>query len=252
MKTSMLALAAGFAAISLSANAAELTVYATGSMELPMHIVGEAFTHATGHTLKFELGTTGVVLNKLKTGKADVIVISSEAAERLEKEGRIVVGTRNDVANSLLGIGIKKGTKAPNISTPEAFKQAILAARSISYPDPKLGATSGVYIEEMFAKMGIADAARRKTTVKPVGKAVADAVVSGEIELGLTFMSEFKANDGVTIVGPFPGNTQNPTLYTAGVASESANKDAARAFVAYTTSRDQSVLLLRAGVDPVH
>lgn len=252
MRISVLALAVGFAGFTLSAQAAELTVFATGSMELPMHSLGEDFTKSTGHTLKFELGTTGVVLNKLKTGKGDVIVISAEAAERLEKEGRIVAGTRSDVANSLLGVGIKKGAKRPDISTADAFKAAVVAARSISYPDPKLGATSGVYIESLFAKLGIADIAKRKTTVKPVGAAVADAVAKGEIELGLTFMSEFVSNDGVTIVGPFPQAVQNPTLYTAGVAIESNNKEAARAFVAYITNRDQSAKLLRAGVDPVH
>ena len=252
MRTSMLVLLGGFALSTLSAQGAELTVFATGSMELPMHMLGEDFTKQTGHTLKFELGTTGVVLNKLKTGKGDVIVISSEAAERLEKEGRIVAGTRSDVANSLLGVGVKKGAKRPDVATPEAFKQTVLAARSISYPDPKLGATSGVYIEELFAKLGIADAAKRKTTVKPVGAEVAAAVAKGEIELGLTFLSEFASNTGVTIVGPFPDAIQNPTLYTAGVAAESAHKDAARAFVNYVTNRDQSAKLLRAGVDPVH
>jgi molybdate transport system substrate-binding protein len=234
------------------AGAAELTVYATGSMEVPLHQLGEEFTHATGHTLKFELGTTGVVMNKLKTGKADVIVISVEAADGLQKDGRILAGTRSDVASSLFGVAVKKGATPPDISTPDAFKKAVLAARSISYPDPALGATSGVYLQKLFADMGIAEEAKKKTTVKPVGAAVAEAVAKGEIELGLTFLSEFVANPGVTIVGPFPSAIQSPTLYTAGLAKESANPDAARAFIAYVTSPNASAKLKALGVAPAH
>jgi len=237
-------------ATAMSAQAAELTVYATGSMEVPLHKLGEEFTKSTGHTLSFVLGTTGVVLNKLKTGHADVIVISAEAADNLQKDGRLVGATRADVARSLLGVGVKKGATAPDISTPDAFKRTVLSARSIAYPDPTLGATSGVYIESLFKRLGIAEQVKAKTVVKPVGAEVAAAVAKGEIELGLTFLSEFVSNSGVNIVGPFPDAIQNPTLYTAGVAKESANPDVARAFVAYVTRKEAASALKSSGVDP--
>lgn len=231
--------------------AAELKIMATGSMAEPLKELGEAFTHKTGHTLSFSLGTTGVVMNKIKAGeKSDVIVISVEAAEALEKGGTIIAGTRADVANSLLGIAVKKGARLPEIATPESFKNAVVAARSISYPDPKLGATSGVYIESLFQKLGIAEQAKAKSTVKPIGAQVAEAVANGEIELGLTFLSELVPNKEITLVGPFPDSIQNPTLYTAGVSSGTANASAARAFVAYITSAEASEALKAAGVAP--
>ena len=233
------------------ARAVELRVLATGSMAEPLKELGEEFTHKTGHTLTFSLGTTGVVLNKLKGGeKADVIVISAEAADALQKDGRLIAATRADVANSLLGVAVKKGAAAPDISTPDAFKRAVQGARSISYPDPSLGATSGVYIESLFRNLGIADEAKTKTTVKPIGAQVADAVAKGDIELGLTFLSELVPNKGVTVVGPFPNAIQNPTLYTAGVMSDSANADAARALVAFITSAAAAPVLQAAGVAP--
>jgi molybdate transport system substrate-binding protein len=252
-RKSFLALAASLLLLAASTRtqAAELTVYATGSMEVPLHRLGEAFTRSTGHRLTFVLGTTGVVLNKLKSGKADVIVISAEAADGLQKDGRLVAATRADVARSLLGVAVKKGAPAPDISTADAFKKAVLAARSISYPDPALGATSGVYIESLFKRLSIADQAKRKTVVKPVGAAVAEAVAKGEVELGLTFVSEFVANEDVAIVGAFPASIQNPTLYTAGVAAESANPDAARAFIAFVTKPESRATLKALGVDPV-
>ncbi len=234
-----------------TAQAVELKILATGSMAEPLKALGEAFTHNTGHTLSFSLGTTGVVMNKLKGGeRADVIVISVEAADTLEKDGRLVAATRADVANSLLGVAVKTGAAAPDISTPEAFKKAVLAARSISYPDPALGATSGIYIESLFTRLGIAEDAKRKASVKPIGAQVAAAVASGDIELGLTFLSELVPNRGVKIVGPFPDPIQNPTLYTAGVMSDSANAQAARAFVAFITSPAAGAALEAAGVAP--
>ncbi len=236
---------------SLGASAAELAVYATGSMAEPLRQLGEEFTRATGNTLKFELGTTGVVMTKLKAGKADVIFISAEAADTLEKDGRLIKGTRADVARSLLGVAVKSGTKVPDISTSEAFKKTVLAARSIAYPDPKLGATSGVYIEDLFKRLGIDGATKNKVVVKPVGADVADAVARGDVELGLTFLSELVANTGVAIIGPFPEAIQNPTLYTAGVAAESANKSEGRAFIAFVTSPAARAKLKALGVDPV-
>ncbi len=233
------------------ARAAELSVYATGSMAEPLRQLGEEFTRATGNTLKFELGTTGVVMNKLKTGKADIIFISADAADALERDGRLVKQTRTDVARSLLGVAVKRGAKAPDISTADAFRKAVLAARSIAYPDPKLGATSGVYIEGLMKRLGIDAQTRSKTVVKPVGADVADAVAGGEADLGLTFLSELVANPGVAIVGPFPEAIQNPTLYTAGVAAESTKAAQARAFIAFVTSPAARAKLKALGVDPV-
>lgn len=244
------------AAVLLSAGsqapAAELKILATGSMAEPLKELGEAFTHSTGHTLAFSLGTTGVVMNKIKSGeKADVIVISVEAADSLQKDGTIIAATRADVANSLLGVAVKAGAPVPDISTPDAFRKAVVAARSLSYPDPKLGATSGVYIESLFDKLGIAGAAKAKASVRPIGAQVAEAVAKGDIELGLTFMSELVPNKDITLVGPFPDAIQNPTLYTAAVAAGAANMEAARAFVAYITGPQSIATLKAAGVAPV-
>lgn len=250
-KRAVLAVAfvAAFATSSF-ARAAELSIYATGSMAEPLRQLGEEFTRTTGNRLTFELGTTGVVLNKLKTEKADVIFISAEAADALEKAGRLVKDTRTDIARSLLGVAVKRGAKAPDIATAEAFKQAVVAAHSLAYPDPKLGATSGVYIEALFKRLNIDAQAKAKTVVKPVGADVADAVAKGEVELGLTFLSELVANQGVAIVGPFPDAIQNPTLYTAGVAAESTYKAEARAFIAFVTTPTARAKLKALGVDP--
>jgi len=181
-KTAVLAVAISAALLGAPAQAAEITVFATGSMADPLKEVSKDFTKATGHTLRFNLGTTGGVMNKLKAGeKGDVIVISDEAAIALEKDGKIATGTRRDLARSLFGVVVRKSAPAPDVSSPEALKKTVLAARTISYPDPVAAAASGGYIESVFAQMGIKDEARKKASLKPMG------VLVGEAELGFAF-----------------------------------------------------------------
>ncbi len=235
-KISLLALAVSAPLLAVPARAVELTIFATGSMADPLKEVGEDFTHQTGHTLRFSLGTTGGVLNKIKAGeKGDVIVISDEAAVALEKDGKIVPGSRKDLASSLFGVVVKAGAPTPDISTPEALKKTVLAARSISYPDPLVAAASGGYIESVFQNMGIKDEAKKKAALKPMGVLVGEAVAKGEAELGLSFISEFVADKSLKVV-MFPAALQKPQLYTAGVFAGSGNAVAARAFLTFVTS----------------
>jgi molybdate transport system substrate-binding protein len=232
------------------ANAAELTIFATGSMADPLKELGQEFTRQTGHSLRFSRGTTGGVMNKLKAGeKGDVIVISDEAADTLEKDGKFIAGTRKDVASSLFGVVVKKTAPTPDVSTPEALKGAVLAARTLSYPDPVLAAASGGYVEIVFRQMGILDAARKKAALKPMGVMVGEAVEKGEAELGLSFMSEFIADRNLKVVA-FPAALQKPQLYTAGVFVGTPNAEAARAFIAFVTRPEARVALKAAGVEP--
>jgi molybdate transport system substrate-binding protein len=176
-KISVLAVTVSALLLAVPTRAAELTIFATGSMADPLKEVGEDFTHQTGHTLRFSLGTTGGVLNKLRAGeKGDVIVISDEAADALEKEGKIMPGSRKDVARALFAVVVKANAPTPDISTPEALKKAVLAARSISYPDPVTVTASGGYIQSVFQLLGIKDEANKKAAFKPMGALVGEAV----------------------------------------------------------------------------
>jgi molybdate transport system substrate-binding protein len=230
--------------------AVELTIFATGSMADPLKELGEEFTHATGHTLRFSVGTTGAVLAKLRAGETgDVIVISDEAAAVLEREGTLARGTLKSVASSLFGVVVKAGLPAPDVSTPEALKQTVLRARTIAYPDPVTAAVSGGYIESVFEQLGIKNEAKSKSSLKAMGYLVGEAVANGEAELGLSFISEFTANPELQ-VALFPDALQKPQPYAAGLFAGTANADAARAFIAYVTSPDVHDRLKAAGVNP--
>ena len=249
-KISLLALAVCAPLAASPARGVELTIFATGSMADPLKEVGEDFTQSTAHTLRFSLGTTGGVLNKLKAGeKGDVIVISDEAAVALEKDGKIAPGSRKDVARALFAVVVKANAPTPEISTPEALKKAVLAAHSISYPDPITVTASGGYIQSVFQLLGIKDEANKKAALKPMGALVGEAVAKGEAELGLSFASEFVADKTLKVV-MFPDALQKPQLYEAGVFAGTSNADAARAFLVFITSPAARAKLKAAGVDP--
>jgi molybdate transport system substrate-binding protein len=233
-----------------TAAAAELTVFVTGSMADPLEHVAEDFTHATGHTLRFERATTGGLLAKIRAGeRGDVVVIAAEAAVTLEQDGTVVAGTRTPVASSLFGVVVQADGPTPDVATTETFRETVLRAGTISYPDPVAATVSGGYIESVFAELGIKDAARAKAALKPMGYLVGEAVVSGEAELGLSFMSEFVANPALRVVA-FPDALQKPQLYSAGLFAGSANTVAARELIAFFTSAAARTKLAAAGVVP--
>lgn len=233
-----------------AAAAAELTVFVTGSMVDPVEQATEEFTDATGHTLRFESATTGGLLAKIRAGeRADLIVIAAEAATTLEQDGTIVAGTRTPLASSLFGVVVAASAPAPDVATPEAFRETVLRARTISYPDPVAATVSGGYIDSVFVQLGIADAARRKATLTRMGYLVGEAVARGDAELGLSFMSEFVGNPALRVV-PFPDALQKPQLYAAGVFAGSANAGVARELIAALASASARAKLSAAGVVP--
>lgn len=233
-----------------TAAAAELTVFVTGSMVDPVEQAAEEFTHATGHTLRFESATTGGLLAKIRAGeRADLIVIAAEAAVTLEQDGTLLAGTRTPIANSMFGVVVKAGAPMPDVATAEAFRQTVLRARTISYPDPVAATVSGGYIERVFEQLEIRDGARSKATLTPMGYLVGEAVANGEAELGLSFMSEFVGNPALAVV-PFPAALQKPQLYTAGVFAGSANAQVARELITFLTGDSARATLSAAGVVP--
>lgn len=248
--TASTALLATLLASANGARAEELTVFATGSMAEPLAELGETFMHDSGHTLKFEVSTTGGLRAKLRAGETpDVIVIAAEAAAELAESGVLLAGTRRPFASALFSLVVRNDADAPDVATPAALKQAILNARTIAYPDPVAAAVSGGYIEQVLERLNIRAEARAKAKLTPMGYLVGEAVARGEVELGMSFGSEFVANEALRVV-PFPAALQQPQLYVASVAASTARQDAALAFVAFITSPDVRERLEAAGVEP--
>ena len=245
-------LAAVLILASAQADAAQLKLLVGGSMQEPFREVGADFAKQTGHKLDFTVDTTGALQKHLRSGeKADIILVSAPGMDALEKEHLIMPGTRVELANAAIGVSVHAGAASPDISSPEAFKKAMLAAHSISYVDPKSGGTSGGYLDGLFQRMGIADEVKKKVVFGYQGSQVAEAVASGRAELGLTFISEMLPNKGVKIAGPLPAAIQSATNYAVAIPVGAPNPEAARSFVQAMTTPAAKAAIAKAGLTPL-
>ena len=229
---------------------AHVTIFHGGAMTEPVKEAAAAFTKSTGNMVMNVGDTTGSLMKRIASGeKPDIIFVAAPAMDTLEKEKRIAPGTRVNLARALIGVGVKVGAPSPNLSTPEAFKAALLAAESVSYVSPAAGGTSGTYIEGLIQKMGIAEAMKTKVVYQEQGSEVAAAVASGRAEMGLTFSSEMKPNPGVRVAGVLPAAIQMPTIYSAALTPGAS--DAARAFMRVLSGPEGRAAIERAGMEAV-
>ncbi|MGB7259188.1 MAG: substrate-binding domain-containing protein [Pseudolabrys sp.] len=211
---------------------AEIKVMSAGAVQPMVESLGGEFERETGHKLNLNFGTAGALRERLKAGeKADLAVLSASAIEVLEKTGLFVPGSRTDLGRTVTGVAIRDGAPMPDISTPEAFKQALLDAKCVSYTDPKAGGSSGNFFAGLLEQLGIAEAVNAKALLRGRGYEVAQAVASGEADIGTTFVSEILTVKGVKVAGPLPPGIANVNTYTGAVLAGSAHRDIAAALI---------------------
>jgi molybdate transport system substrate-binding protein len=175
----------------------------------------------------------------------DVVVLASNVMERLENEGFIVPGSRADVVRSGVAIAVRSGLPHPAIANEEDVRQAVLAARTISYST----GPSGDHLKRLFERWNIADLIAERTVEAKPGVPVGSLVARGEADLGFQQLSEFLDVNGIDVVGPLPGDIQTITVFTAGIGTRSAHPDGARDFVAYLVSPQTQAAKQRQGMD---
>lgn len=232
-----------------SVHAAELKVLSTGAAK-PIVVAGaEGFQKKFGHTLTIENDTAGGVVKRIEGGAAfDVAINSPGAVDELIAKGKIASGSRVNLARVGVGVMVKAGAPKPDISTVDAFKKALLAAKSVGYIDPASGGSSGIYVAKLLEQLGIADAIKPKAKLKQGGY-VADLVSSGEAEIGIHQISEILPATGVTLVGPLPAEIQNYTVYAAGVGASTKDAVAATALIQYLAGPELADVLRVKGME---
>ncbi|HUD88705.1 MAG TPA: substrate-binding domain-containing protein, partial [Xanthobacteraceae bacterium] len=177
----------------------------------------------------------------------DVLILVGYALGDLIKEGKAVADSRVDLVKSPIGIAVKSGAPKPDISSADAVKRALLAAKSVAYSD----SASGVYVStEMFQKLGLADAMKDKARMIPATP-VAEVVARGEAEIGFQQISEMLPIPGVDIVGQLPPELQKITVFSAGIASVSKEPDAGKALIKYLASPEASAAIIKSGMEPI-
>src|SRR6185312_15144655 len=220
----------GFAS---SAFAAEVKVLTAGAFKQVVLELVPDYEKQTGNKVVVDNDTAGALKKRIEGGEAfDVAVITPGVVDELAGAGKIAAGSRVNVASVGVGVVVKDGAPKP-----------------VAYIDPASGGSSGIYIDKLLDRLGIADQIRPKAKLKKGGH-VADLIVSGEAEIGLHQISEIVPVKGAALVGPLPKEIQNTTTYAAGLSASTKNKDAAQALIRIFSGPAAAAVLKSKGMDP--
>jgi molybdate transport system substrate-binding protein len=239
--------------LATTAIADEVHVMISGGLAAAYKALVPEFERATGHKVITAYGpsmgtTVNAIPMRLERGEpADVLIMVGYAIDDLAKKGKVIADSRVDLVRSPIGVAVKSGAPKPDISTPDALKRALLAAKTVAYSD----SASGVYVStEMFPKLGIAEEMKdkaRKIPATPVGEIVAH----GTAEIGFQQMSELKPVAGIDIVGPLPDELQKITVFSAGIATVSKQPEAGKALIKFLASPAARGEIVKSGMDPI-
>jgi molybdate transport system substrate-binding protein len=232
------------------ASAAELKVLTTGAIKPIIQAMIPAYEQESGNTVALFKETAGGVVKRVEAGETfDVIVDTPSTIKSMIGKGFILSGTSVDLVKVGIGVAVKEGRPKPDISSVDAFKRALLAAHSVTYIDPASGGSSGIYLENLFKRLGIAAEIKPKSVLSNGGLS-AMFLVSGQADIAIQQISELMVVKGVTVVGPLPAAIQNYTVYTGGISAYSGKKDAASAFLKLLASPAAAQLLRKKGMEP--
>jgi molybdate transport system substrate-binding protein len=229
---------------------AKLKVMCARSMNEVVTALAYDFTRETGHEVELDFGTVGALQKKLDAGEsADVLIIGIPVIDRMEKAGAIAAGSRKNVGTTRIGVAVRAGRPAPDISTPATFKQALVDARKIAFSDAAVGGSAGVYLARMFADLGLAEMIKQKGMPQQSGVEVAMRVAAGDADIGMTLMAEIVPVKGARILGPLPAPLGLDTTYCAAVTAGSSVDGVGRAFIAALTRTETRDVWTEAGFE---
>jgi len=227
-----------------------IKVMSAGAVEAMVKMLGAEFEKKSGHKLDLVFNTAGNLRDRVKNGEAvDLIVLPPSALDALGPD-TFVPGTRTDLGRTVTGVTVREGAPVPDISTPEAFKQALLLAKVVSYTDPKAGGSSGTFFAGLLQRLGIADQVNKNAIFGKRGYEVAQAVADGRADIGTTFISEILTVKGAKVVGPLPGALHNVNTYSAAVAARSAVPEATKQLLGALTDPANASRWTEAGLEP--
>ena len=252
MKAFAFGLFAGAVAIAANvqvASAAEIKLLTAGAMRAVVVALLPEFEKQTGHKVEIDNATAGTLKKRIEGGEAfDVAIITPAVVDDLAGAGKIVAGSRIDLAKVGMGVAVKEGAAVPDIATVDAFKRLLLDAKSVAYIDPKAGGSSGIYFDKLLDRLGIGDQVRPKAKLKQGGY-VAELVASGEAEVAIHQISEIVPVKGAVLVGPLPAEVQNFTTYSAGLGAAAKDAGAAKALIQFLSGPASGPVLKTRGMD---
>jgi molybdate transport system substrate-binding protein len=232
------------------AQAAEIKVLTSVALTSALDELAPQFERATGNKLTIGYSLIADLRKRILAGEtADVIILSPPAMEELQKQEKLALGALVNVASTAVAVVVRAGAAKPDIGSVDAFKRALLAAKSIAYADPAKGGASGVYFAHVLDRLGIAEEMKSKTVLVP-GPQAAQVVAKGEAEMGVAAASEIVPVAGAQLVGPLPGELASATAFAAGLGAGTKVPEEAKAFIRFLTGPSALPVLKAKGFEP--
>jgi molybdate transport system substrate-binding protein len=228
-------------------HAAELKVLAGGSMTGPLNELGPQFERASGHKLVIHFDSTPNLI-KLATSGApfDLGVVPVDVFKNAEAKACFAPGPTTDIARVGYGVIVRAGAPKPDVGTPDALKKTLLDAKSVTFLP---ASAAGAYVLSVFERLGIGEAMKAKTVPQTSTGEIAKAVAKGDAELGVFLINVLMA-PGVELAGPFPAELQNDLVFTAAVAADTKEAEAAKAFIAFLQTPAATAIIKAKGMNP--
>jgi molybdate transport system substrate-binding protein len=254
MKKALGQVAAGFAlllAFQVSTPArTEISAFMTVGVQSAMDSLLPVFEKTSGYHIVPTWGTSAMMAKRVRDGEGTDVLISTRAEiDALIKEGKVLAGSDTVAVSSRVGVAVRRGAPKPDISTSEALKQTILAARAIAYSDPAAGGASGVHFASILKRFGIAEQMKTRTKFPPPGGLTATLLVSGEVDLAIQQMPELTAVEGSELVGPLPADLQLVTTFVAGVPTNARQVEAARTLLRFLLTPEAMIVMKAKGLE---
>jgi len=247
MRWLLVSVAALLVAVS-GAAAGELRVVSGNGAKAAVRELCAQFERATGNTIKLHFEVNADLKKKIEAGESfDVAILNPPVIDALIKDGRLVADSRADIGRSGLGVAVRKGAQKPDIATVEAFKHALLSAKSVAYPGK---GASGVYFVGLLDRIGIRGAMQEK--LRPMAaEDTVEVVARGEADMVVVVATRISDVPGVEMVGPIPDQLQTRIGFTAALSSSAKDAQAGRALIRFLTAPEAAATLRAKGVDPI-
>lgn len=227
-------------------HAAELKVLAGGSMTGPLNELGPQFERASGHKLTIHFDSTPNLIKLATSAPFDLGVVPVDVFKNAEAKARFASGPTTDIARVGYGVIVRTGAPKPDVGTPDALKKTLLDAKSVTFLP---ASAAGAYVSSVFERLGIAEAMKTKTVPQTSTGEIAKAVAKGDGELGVFLINVLMA-PGVELAGPFPAELQNDLVFTAAIAADTKEVEAAKAFIAYLQTPAATAIIKAKGMNP--
>src|SRR5712675_1704582 len=246
-KTIAVAGCLGVVLMGSAVNAAEVTVIASTAMREVMDELVPMFERASGHKVAISFLSGAVLPVKMKDGApADVVVTTPATIDDLVAAGKVVANTRVDFVRSGAGVAVRADTPKPDVSTPEAFKNALLAAKTVGYSQ----GPSGVHFMGVLARLGITDQVKAKGVVPPLGSRVGTLIAEGKAEIGVQQITELLQIPGIDFIGPLPKDLQANIVYATATPTSAKDSASASALVKFLSSEPALPVIKKVGLEP--